>query len=419
MRRLACAATLLLLTIALPALELDFLAFGEATFSEGAQRYAGRLDAVITQQFTQDQVLSAAVRGSLDSDSNTDLALTRFEYVGDFPTADGSAVVNITAGRSTIAESSGILAPLTLDGVKVGYKMPGFVVQGLAATTLLRPEESLLLTASDLSEAADESRFFGPQRYIGGIFLTFPETIGTLNIFTEYLAQIDGRGFVATAGDELYTSHYLISGVVGPLSPRVFGSLFAIGNYGTVEAVGTGTTRYIGYGARAEVRSFIATTGLPTGAASLFFASGDRDGALSSPPSGQTTTLFAPGPYRAPWTLAEIPVANVIAGTLRGSFLPLGWATDPAVRRTRVAARTTTIFRPWEIDPGAAGVDPAAGSGFYGTELSAALLVEPFIDLDIRATGVIFLPVGSDIGGVYPAGSRGSWRISVDAALAF
>lgn len=420
MRRLALATALLLAAATLGAVELDFIAVGQGTFTEGTQQYAGELEAVATQQFDQDNVVTARARGSLDASGAPDLSLLQLEYAGDFPTADGAAVVNVLAGRRAVVENSGFLAPLTLDGVTLGYKMPGLIIQGLATTTaLLRPEESLLLTASDRADAADDSLFFGPQRYLAGLFLVLPETVGTANIYVQYLAQIDGRGFTAETGDDLYNSHYLISGVIGPLAPRLFGSLFAMGNYGHAEVAGTGATHYIGYGARAELRSFIPTVGRPTGTVSVLFASGDRDGAVASPPSGEVTTLFAPGPYRAPWKLADIPVANVIATTVRGTFLPLDWASDRAVRRTRIVASTTAIFRPWSIDPGAAGVDPSAESGWYGTELEASLRLEPFTDLDIRTTGAIFLPVGSDMGGVYPAGSRGSWRITIDATLAF
>lgn len=418
MKRFAIVLTALIFTTTVSAVELDFRATGATEFLEGAQTTSGAADIVLSRRFTQDQTLTLRVEGTVDNAGALDLFLRELTYRGDFPQSGRTGVLSLTAGRTQVSDVSGLIAPLTVDGLIVGWRIPGLVLQGVAATTaLLRPQESLLLTATDQSEAG---ALLGPQRYVGGVFLTLPETFGTANLYAHYLTQLDGRALLAPpAGAELYTSHYLVTGVIAPLASRLFASGFLYGNLGINELVGSGTTTYLGYGARAEVRSFLPVSGRPVGTASVLFASGDNEGALSATPSGELTTLFAPGPYATPWTLAQVPLANVIAGTLSGSFLPFDWSDDPAVRRTQLSARTTALYRPWSIDPGAAGVDPSATGGWYGTELAATLVLKPFTDLDIRGTGAIFLPVRSDNGGVYAASTRGSWRVSVEATLVF
>ncbi|MFP4550819.1 MAG: hypothetical protein ACLFNT_08450 [Spirochaetales bacterium] len=422
-RRASALLALLLLVAAttLYAVEVDFSTTGRMLLIEDDQQFSADGTITLSHRFTQDQKITAQGLGTVSTEEDPNAFLTLFEYQGAFPLSENSGVIKLIAGRTEIVELSGFLAPLTLDGFVVGFQRPGFIVQAVATTTvLLRPEESLVLTAADAIEAEDPDRFFGPSRFVSGLIFLLPETVGRLNLSLQYINQLDGRAlFGADPGDDLYTSHYLTMGVESPLGPDIFGSLQLIGNLGTVEVEGIGRSTFVGYGARGQLRSYLPAAQRPTGQLSLYFASGDGSSAAFPELSGDVSTSFAPGPYNVPWQFTGIPFANIVAAELGGSLLPLSWANDAGLRRTRLAGDTTLLYRPFDEDMGVAGTDPTSDRGFYGVLLNAEFVFSPFVDLDVTAGGDIFLPSESTNGGLFLPGSERSWRMVVEGTLRY
>jgi hypothetical protein len=251
------------------------------------------------------------------------------------------------------------------------------------------------------------------------IFL-LPETVGRLNLSLQYINQLDGRVLLgADPGDDLYTSHYVTVGVESPLGPDIFGSLHLMGNYGALAVEGLGTSSFVGYGARAQLRSYLPAEQRPTGRLALYFASGDGDTGGFPSFSSDISTSFAPGPYAVPWEFTGIPFANVIAAELAGSLLPLTWAEDEGIRRSRLAGEAMLLYRPFDEDMGVIGIDPTADRGYYGVLLNSAFVLAPFVDLELTASGDIFLPVESTNGGLFLPGSERSWRVLFEGTLRF
>jgi len=348
-RRRTLLLSLLLSGIALTlySVEVDFSTTGRLLLIENDQQFSADGRVTLAHRFSQDHRITARGLGTVSGEEDANAFLTLFEYRGVFPLASGNGIITMVAGRTEVVELSGFLAPLTLDGIVIGFQRPGFIVQGLATTTaILRAEESLILTGADAIDAADPNRYFGPPRFVSAIVFLLPETVGRLNLSLQYINQLDGRVLVgADPGDDLYTSHYVTLGVESPLAPEIFGSLHLMGNFGATTVEGIGTSNFIGYGARAQLRSYLPAAQRPAGRLALYFASGDGNTGGFPSFSGDITTSFAPGPYAVPWQFTGIPFANVVAAELSGSLLPLSWADDAGIRRTRLTGDATQIGR--------------------------------------------------------------------------
>ena len=418
---LLLAVITMLMTPAVSALELDGVTSGNAAWTAESSAYATTTEIALTQRFSQDARLEIAGRLNADTTGTPRVLLSELRYEQTV-TVTGFDIVTMELGRQPVSDATGLVQLPAVDAGTLTWQRPGFSLSAVGATTtLLAPEQSLVLTSTDAT-ATDPEGLTGPTRHLAVLTLAFPEQIWRTNLAAQYLLQLDGRRFAdPAAGEDLLDAQYATGTVSLPLSRALFATASVVGSYARYEVAGSGGTDIVSLLASGSLRGYTELPTRPSGTVRAVYASGaDQPNELPAVNAGAGTdrsSAFPPGPFQLSWTLAPLPLQNVVAVAAEGSLLPLEASGLPWLEDTRLTMRAQGLAKPGPGASGVAGLVSPEATGWYGAELDAELLLKPFGDLEISGSGAIFLPAQSAIGGVFAAQVEQRWRMTIGATL--
>lgn len=410
LRTIVAIALVTIVAVGLPAIEVD----GESTLStaSGASGtvVGGSGELSLIRRFGQDARLVATGGGAVDSEADGHVYLRRAEYEQTFSGAEGRRITRLAIGRGAIAARTPLLAPLAGDGLEASVRVPGFGIDASARTlALVQPDRSLLLSASDV---AGRSKRFGPNRFLTTFTLLAPERVWRTNLALEYLGQLDGRALTdPEPGEDIAHAHYVSALIDAPLGTRLFASASLTGSRGLYRVVAEGATRTLSMIARAQARGYAPGRVRPRGTIGVLYASGRGQEAVLPDPNDTAPPGSLPGPFVPPWTLAPLPLQNVVSVTADASIAPIAGTT--------LRGRAALLAKP---APGAFGIPnlrSGDATGLYGSELELEALFEPFRDLESMVRGAIFLPDTSEKSGVFTRRTAAKWTIEGSVTLAW
>jgi hypothetical protein len=331
-----------------------------------------------------------------------------------------SPVLRFTLGRQHLSEFSGFIMNTHVDGVSVSYTTPLIDVGLAGGYTGLQLRNANAVVASP-EEASDADNPFAPSRALARVSIAFPEIasrqsvllsgIGTLDL--PELASADGAPF-----DETYHSMHLGAGVTGPISRRLFYTLFgyyyrpwyvrAVGDLdsGNGTAAG-GSLRYY--------REELAYSNFQLRGA---FATGDSQRSNRTGFEGQDSAHFVPVTDPSLNNLVDVALTNLWLAEASYSFRP--FAPDyPANTGFQVEARLQALGRPVRGVGSVTGLAASTPAGYLATATNAEIRYRPTSDLTLRVTGSVLWPTNVAVEGGLVSDARSRLRAGMEARLAF
>lgn len=358
-----------------------------------------------------------------DTDGELTPLFDRARYFGRFPLTTGEGTVaELTAGRFALRDTTGFVVDTPADGLSAGIVSPLVTLRLQSAYTglLFRDSTDVRLTTAD---ALDGDNLFGPAHLLGRLEVAFPELLSRQSIVLDAVGHLDLPELPTSeidspdAADGLYGSLTL----TGPLSPRVFYSVFGIGRlsryYADAEDADE-TYSTVGAAAGASLRAFAPALGKSRAELQVAWASGEDGFTRFSPTAGGTATHFAPITDPAPVRFAPIILSNVVLARLDYSVQPLDIGAGPR-EGLRTAVSAAGAYRPLEGSGSVSGLPADADTGYVGTEIGTTFEIRPVSDLRFAVEGDIFFPTSllRNAGAVEDTGPQG--RIAARIELSF
>lgn len=324
---------------------------------------------------------------------------------GRSPIADG--VAGYEFGRTVLDIGDGLLVNHPADALLLEYgRDPVSIRFGAGYFGLLRKESvSLISSASDQIESADEDQFFAPRRIVSFLEAGFPELLGLQSLSLTYARQDDLRD---TPDGELLDTQYIVASVSGPLSGswyyRVLGMGGLLDNQGRATLPETRTGYF--YFADLSLDWFPAAhTRVALGVRLGSGEDGDvvAYAPISEPPNG---TVFQPG------------LGNVAKIGLSLDHRVFANANEEALRGLSLGFDAAAYMRPTDAPIRETGLSSTAGAGYLGTEGLIRAAFRPFSDVGMTAQGGVFIPRRGSEG--FEEDTRGEvqWMARVEFSLA-
>jgi hypothetical protein len=322
--------------------------------------------------------------------------LDRARYFGRFPLTSGEgAVAELTAGRFGLRDTTGLVVDSPIDGISAGILSPAMTLrlQSGYSGLLFRDTTDVRLTAAD---AADADNLFGPAHVVGRLELAFPELLARQSIVLDLLGHLDVPELptsdleTSDAADGAYGSLAL----TGPLSRRVFYTVFGIGRIGRYFADAdddSETYSTLGAAGGASLRAFGPELGKSRAELQVAWASGERGFSRFSPTASGTAAHFAPITAPSPVRFAPLLFSNVLFARLDYSVQPVDIGAGPR-EGLRTAVSAAGAYRPVEGDGTVAGLPSDADTGYVGTEIGTTIEIRPVSDLRFAVESDIFFP---------------------------
>ena len=334
---------------------------------------------------------------------------------GEWDTADGPSLFELTLGRFRASDFSRLVLDHTLDGFQLAFSYPNAVLRASAGFTGLiqKPRSDIVISKTDEADVNRAAVLFAPPRLVGSFGVELLNVLGSQSLKLAMLFQEDLRlddDNVLEAGEEnffpnqggLLDTQYLGAGLSGPLGGSLYYDLFVFGNTGQMlsyveddESITSSSYQYepiVAFLGGAGVRYFAPVLSSVVGLRALY-ASGDED--AISVVEGNTDG----------WALAFIPISqsdralvfspqlgNLLVGEASFSIKPFGGLGVPALANLQAMVKVMVFGRPTTGPVSEGGIDPASDSMYLGSEVDVTINYRPFSDLGIALNGGVFLP---------------------------
>lgn len=338
--------------------------------------------------------------GAPESDGEFIPALDRARYFARIPISagGGGTVAELTAGRFGFRDSTGMVVDTPADGVSVGIVAPVVTFRAQSAYTgfLFRDSTNVRLTTGDL---LDEDNLFGPAHLLGRVEVAFPELLGRQSIILDAVGHLDlpelpSSELDSTAADAAADGLYSSLTLAGPLSRRVFYTVYGIGrasryfaDYDDSEE----TYSTLAAAAGASLRAFAPQLGKSRAELQLGWAGGERGFSRFSPTASGTARHFAPITAPSPLRFTPLLLSNVAFAQLDYSVQPVDIGAGPR-EGLRTAVSVAAVYRPVEGAGTVSGLAATADVGYVGTEAGTTIEIRPVSDLRFALEGDIFWP---------------------------
>jgi hypothetical protein len=324
------------------------------------------------------------------------LELNTLQYSGQFFLSGKTpGILNIKAGRTSFSDFSGKVFSHSGDGISLGLDYPGINISlfGVYAGLLQQPSNGILMTQSDVADSAvDPVPLWGPlgvPRAIEGLAFTFPAPIPDHTLLLSGIFQQDFRsdGRLADGGNRMNT-YYAGLGLMGPIVPSLYYSLYGYGNTGSY-----GSETILAFLAGGGINYFIPTFLSSRLTLDALYSSGDEDHA-SFYEGNQFgySTAFVPVTSAPAGSVFTAQQTNLFYVSSSYSAKPFSGSVHKGLANFLAMAKGTVFFRstPGAISTGNTDTDR---EGLYlGTEADLNLVLRPASDLGLTLGGGIFFP---------------------------
>lgn len=303
---------------------------------------------------------------------------------GTFPQwGPPDALVRLSAGRFPLAEPTGLVFSDRVDGAALSFDFPALsmVFAGGYTGLLAGANSGVVMTSSDVVDAADNDTLTAPNRLLATAHTTFPEAFAGQAVNAGVLAQWDQRSEFDAAGEKL-DSQYLFAQLGGQFAGNAYYDA-AIAASTQQRAAGDETEPDgladaefgVGLGALLRGRYYLGASDSSVITAEGRFGSGD----------GDTLTAFTPitGP--------SLNLLNPISGEDSLGFM-LDYAWRPFAGEPGSKSRSLELSAYGAVSSNA---DPTAVGSYQGTEAGTRITYRPLSDLGGRLWLGTYMP--SDI----------------------
>lgn len=350
--------------------------------------------------------------------------LDRARFMGRYPLSTSrGGVFEIAAGRYGFADTTEQVVDTPADGLSLGLIGPTTTVRLQAGYTglLLRESTAVRVTAAD---AADEENHLGPAHLLGRLEVAFPEVLSRQSIVLDVTGHLDTPELATSdfdgredAARGLYSSLTL----TGPLSRRVFYTLYGIGRAGEYYAdkdLDEATYSLLAVAAGGSLRGYSRRLAKSRGELSVFYAGGEDGFRRFSPGQDGTTASFAPITPSEPVRLAPLTPSNLLTARAAYSVQPIDLGAGPR-EGLRTEVSVAAAYRPFSGSGTIVGLAADTESGYVGTEIGTTVEIRPFSDLIFRLEGDTFFPTDLVRNGGVVAEADPQTRFSAAAELSF
>ncbi|MCX7787900.1 MAG: hypothetical protein N2442_09410 [Spirochaetes bacterium] len=365
-------------------------------------------------------VFNASVMGTFSTDTDKPLLFADVETLslkGTFPHLEnGANLFVLELGRFFHKEFSGFVFAHRMDGVRMEFGYPSSTLQiALGYTGLLNKYyTSLVMSKLDALDDLDKDILLAPRRLIGNISWSIPELFARQNLNFSILVNEDLRHLFETVIKEgketfdpssggLVDTQYFGVGLDGPLSKGLFYSAFFYLGTGRMltfvpDSQSNTGEAYLykqilsGLGGL-SVRYYLEEFFQSVASLQILYATGDSDSIsyIEGNKSG-TAKMFLPISGNSLGTAFQPKVSNLVAAELAYSLKPFTGVKGFILESLQAGAKLTPFFKASKGAMSEGEVDPAAGAGYLGTDLSVFANLRPFSDLGLGVSLGFFLP---------------------------
>ncbi len=318
-----------------------------------------------------------------------------------------SGVFGYELGRTVLNVGDGLLLNHPVDALLLQYGQDQVSMRvGVGYFGLLRKESvSLIASAADQSDTADEDQFFAPRRMVSFIEIGFPELFGLHSPLLKYVRQDDLR---ASSGAERLDTQYLVAAIAGPVSRSWYYRLLGVGGLLAHQGRDADPETREGYFYFGDITLDWFPNARTRVALGARYGSGEKGDVvayapISEPPNG---TVFQPG------------LGNIAKLSLGLDRRVLAEAREEALRGLSMGLDTAVYMRTSEAAIRETGLSSGAGAGYLGTEGLFRLAFRPFSDVGMTARSGIFVPHRGSDGFEKDARGEIQWMSRVEFSLA-
>jgi hypothetical protein len=336
-----------------------------------------------------------------------------------------AAVWGFSVGRQPAEEFSGFVMDTQVDGAQISYRSATTELRSLVGYTGFRLRDSAVFVGSP-AERGDSGNTFAPSRALALVSVSFPELLSRQSILLTGIADLDVPELPSSeVGGEpstgRYHSLYGGAGLTGPLSTRMFYTLFGYyqrPSYGAGEDDGNSYSGHAAAGG-GSLRYYLEELAYSTLQLRGAVASGDAGHAARTGDfSGDTSTLFTPVNDPAVSEFFEVQFSNIWFSELQYSLRP--FAPDYPTRSGFTAqVGVQAIGRPTSGAGTVASASADLDSGYLGTAGFAELRYRAGPNLSVSGVVDVFWPADLLVQSGSYASERPLTRIGIDASLAF
>jgi hypothetical protein len=209
--------------------------------------------------------------------------------------------------------------------------------------------------------------------------------------------------------------------VKGPISPRVFYTLYGLartGRYFADDSADAATYSLLAGASGASIRAYAPRLGKSRAELQAMYASGDGGFVRFSPAESGTATFFAPITPAGLGQFAPVAFSNVFLTRFAYSVQPWDLGAGPR-EGLRTELSIAAVYRPSTGTGTFDGLSADTEAGYAGTEAGATVEYRPFSDLRMMVESVLFFPASLLVDGGVAANTDAQSLVSAMIELSF